>query len=106
MAILQLPVHSDIGNYEFKTDLEGTRFTFALRYNTRAARWIMDVKQSDGTILLAGLPLVLGTDLIGRFQDVNLPQGNLFLINLGSQYTECGRDDLGENCLLMYQEST
>jgi len=106
MVIKQLPVNSDIANYEFKTDLEGTRYIFTFRFNTRANRWIVDILQDDKTMILSGIPLVLGTDLIGRFQNADLPPGNLFLVNLENEYAECGRNDLGNDVLLMYQESS
>lgn len=105
MALKQLPVNSDGGNYEFKTELDGVKYTLSFRFNTRLSQWIMDMATSDGTILLAGIPLLLGIDLLARFQSADIPQGNLFLINLESEYSECGRNDLGTNCLLMYQEA-
>ena len=105
MSLKQLPVRSDLPNYEFKTQLDGVKYIFAFRYNARAGRWIMDIKSSSDAMLLAGIPLVAGVDLLARFQRADIPGGNLFLVNLESEYSECGRYDLGENVLLMYQEA-
>lgn len=105
MSLLQLPVNSDSGNYEFKTMLEGIKYIFAFRYNTRMGRWIMDIKSSADISLVAGIPLLIGVDYLSTFQDSRLPPGQLFLLNVEDENTECGRDDLGENVFLMYEES-
>ncbi len=106
MALLQIPVNSDSGNYEFKTTLEGIKYIFAFRYNTRMGRWIMNIKSSADISLVAGIPLLLGVDYLSTFQDSRLPPGQLFLINLEDENVECGRNDLGVNALLMYEESS
>ena len=106
MSVVQLPVHADYSHYEFKTVLDGIKYGFVLRWNTRAGYWILDIKSSDETVLLSGIPLLIGVDLLAICQYADIPQGKLFLVNLESEYTECGRDDLGENVLLMYQEAS
>ena len=106
MAILQLPVSSDRASYEFKITIENVKYTFAFRFNSRADRWIMDIKTGGGVMLVAGLPLLIGVDLLAQFKDAKeIPQGNLFLVNLFDQNESPGRDDLGNNVLLMYQET-
>ena len=105
MAILQLPVTSDSANYEFKTTLDDVVYSFSFRFNTRMGRWIMDVKTEDGINLVLGLPLLIGVKLLNQFADIRLPQGDLFMINLEDEFVDCGRNDLGENCLLLYNEA-
>ncbi len=106
MALIQLPVNSDQANYEFKTTIDGTKYTFAFRFNTRADRWIMDIKTGSGDVLVTGIPLLAGVDFLARFnKDIRFPQGNLFLLNLIDENANPGRDDLGSNVLLVYQEA-
>jgi len=105
MAIKQLPVSSDSANYQFKTDLDGTTYIFKFRFNTRSDKWMMDISTEDGIKLLSGIPLLVEARLINRFVDVRLPQGTLFLINTKDEYVECGRYDLGNDCLLLYSEA-
>jgi hypothetical protein len=106
MALLQLPVTSSSANYEFKTTLDGVKYTLAFRFNNRAGRWIMDIKTGSGTIITAGIPLLAGIDFPAQFQHIEgLPHGNLFLVNLADENESPGRDDLGVDVLLMYQEA-
>ena len=107
MALVQLPVSSDRANYEFKTTLDGEKYTLSFRFNNRAGRWIMDIKTATGTVIVAGIPLLAGVDFLAQFQTkTDLPQGSLFLVNLTDENTSPGRDDLGVNTLLMYRKAT
>ncbi len=106
MALLQLPVSSGSGKYEFKTTLDSVKYTLAFRYNTRAGRWIMDIKTGGGVIIVAGIPLLAGCDFLAQFQAYDdLPHGNLFLLNLVDENESPDRDNLGTDVLLMYQEA-
>lgn len=106
MALLQLPVSSGSANYEFKTELDGVKYTLRFRFNTRAGRWIMDIKTSQGGMLLAGIALLTGVDLLAQYRAYDgAPQGNMFLLNLQDENLSPGRDDLGNGVLLMYQEA-
>ena len=106
MALVQLPVSSDRANYEFKCTLDGVRYSFAFRWNERAGQWIIDIKTASGVVIVAGIPLVSGVDFLAQFKTrAGIPQGNLFLLNLVDENISPGRDDLGVNVLLMYQET-
>lgn len=102
--MLELPVRSDIYDYEFRTSLDGTIYTIRTHYNTRMNRWVMDFKTADNIPIVLGIPLLLGTSLLSNYSDDRLPKGLLFLINIESENEECGMDDLGKNCLLLYEE--
>ncbi len=106
MALVQLPVSSDRANYELKVKLDGVKYTFAFRFNNRAGRWMMDIKTADGMVIVAGIIMLAGVDFLAQFMArVDLPPGNLFLLNLADENATPGRDDLGANVLLLYQEA-
>jgi len=106
MAFVQLPVSSDRANYEFKTTLDGVKYTLVFRFNNRAGHWIMDIKTASGAVIVTGILLLVGVDFLAQFQArQDLPHGNLFLLNLVDENVSPGRDDLGANVLLMYQEA-
>ena len=106
MAIIQLPVNSDNSNYSFKVDLDDSTYMFRFRFNTRLDKWLMDIATEDEINLLVGIPLLPGTLLSSRFTDSRLPQGRLFIFNTVDENRECGRNDLGNDCLLLYDEAT
>jgi hypothetical protein len=105
MAIKEIAVISSLPNYEFKTDLDSVTYILALRYNSRMDRWIMDIKTEDDDPIIMGRPILLGVSLLAQYVDPRLPDGDIFAINLGTTIQEAGKEDLGSNVLLLYQEA-
>jgi len=104
--MLQLPLRTDIWNYEFRASLDGSIYVLAFRYNERKGRWIMDIKASDNAYLVMGIPILLGVDLLGKYGDERLPPGKFILIDTTGQNLEAGKTDLGDRVILLYQEAT
>lgn len=69
------------GGFRFRRRLGGRIFRFRLAYNPRHQRWFLDLASTDGTQLVSGLACQVGTDLLGPFDDANLPDGQLFLLD-------------------------
>ncbi len=106
MAILSLPVRNDLFRYDFKTELDGITYTIDIHYNARKDRWILGIKTSEGTPIIMGIPVLINYNLLGRFADSRLPRGVLFAVNIESEYEEAGKEDLGDNVLLLYSEAS
>lgn len=100
-----MPVTPTPPVYEFRVDLDGVTFSISIRINGRSNRWIMDVKDTDDNPLVMGTPLLQGTDLIDRFKDQRLPAGHFIMQSLEDETREAGADDLGENSLLLYEDT-
>lgn len=98
----KIPIDSILSNKQFRTELDGTFYLFDFRYNSRADIWMMNIYDETGTIILSGIALLLGVDLITRFQDSRLPPGPLFLMNLKDENVEADRNTLGEDVVLLY----
>lgn len=105
MATLVLPARSDLPFYDFGVDLEGSSFTFELRWNPRAGAWFLSVYDAAGDLLIAGRRVVLGVSLFGPNFDERLPPGFLCAIDTGTTGEDPGRDDLGGRVVLVYDES-
>ena len=106
MAIVVIPVNPGLLNYEFRIDLDGVTYTLGIRFNSREDRWFLDVKDASETPIILGIKVILNVDLIGRFQQAELPSGELFVLNSDSdEEVEPGAGDLGENTLLLYNEA-
>ncbi len=69
MAIV-LPLRPSIGSYTFPLAIDDVQYQFAIRWNSRERNglgaWFMDVSEFDGTPILRGQKIVLGTYL-GRW---------------------------------------
>ena len=106
MATLEIPVRTDLPNYNERVDLEGTTYIFKFRFNSRWQTWIMDILTADEDNILVGVPIHVNLPLISKIRDERLPQGFLFAINIENTYQDPTEDNFGQNVLLLYREST
>lgn len=106
MAVLEIPLRSDIENYSFTTTLEGKRYGFGFHFNARMAKWIFDVNQNDGTAIVSGIPVYVGMLPLARYRNELLPPGTIIFIDTAGGNVDPGEDDLGSRVSMMYIEST
>ncbi len=104
-TIQKISVDSILTNKEFRTPLDGIFFLLSFRFNSRAAVWIMNISDENSVTIVSGIPLLLGVDLLGRFQDSRLPAGSLFLNNFSESNVEAAKDNLGTDVLLLYNKA-
>ena len=88
--------------YSESVVLEGKPFRFSFSWNTRGEYWSLTLSDSQGGVLLDGLKLVLGFELINEYADGRLPQGALLAADTTGTLTRIGRDDLGAKVKLFY----
>ena len=105
MATIQIPLRNDLDAFDFNVALDGRTFNFEIQWNTRSSVWSLIVRNDSQVELIGGVPLVVNSDLLGRFVNVALPPGVLTLFDTSGQNAECGKEDLGVRCVLLYQES-
>lgn len=106
MAIREIPIRSDIPSYQFQITLEGVVYTMRFYFNTRLDRWIMDVSNVDGELIVAGIPLLVNLPLLDRFRDERLPPGRFILIDETGENRNPSRDSMGDDYKLLYQEAS
>lgn len=106
MAILEIPVRSDIPAYQFQISLDGTTFTLHFRFNTRLDRWVMDIHDIDDVEIIQGAVLLYGLPLFDRYKIASLPVGRFILSDETGEERNPGRDDLGDDFKLLYQEAS
>jgi len=104
MALIELPINSNAGNYNFRTQLEGTDYIFRFHYSTRAVCWYMDVKDSNNNPLVMGIKMAVSIELLASFKHLAIPQGILIAFNLQSQYEQPTRNNFGTEIRLLYDE--
>ena len=100
-----LPINSNNTHYEFTTTIADVVLNFRIDYNTRAGIWYCEIYDEFGTLLLGSRALVLGYNIFNNVDISGLPDGNLFAINLYSQYENATVDSLGNDVLVMFEES-
>jgi Domain of unknown function (DUF6983) len=106
MAYLEIPVRSDIYSYTQKTAIEGIVYTLGLRYNARMERWVLDIMDASGVMLLAGVKLLVDIPLTYRFNGsiISLPAGQFMIVDETGARRNPTRDDLGDDIKLIYVE--
>jgi len=101
----EIPLFSD-PRWEAQTDLSGRRYTFRVSYNARQDFWMVSISDTNGELLIAGLRLVPGIDMLEKYRASvpGLPPGELVLIDKEGrpQTAEVTRDNLSTRFSLVY----
>lgn len=104
-SIYLVPIEMDdaLTDFQIRTELEGVSLVLRFTWQERSDRWFVTIMTAEEEVLLAGLPLHVNLELIERFEVEGLPSGRLMLYDGSGGNTECGRYDLGDRCVLLYE---
>lgn len=104
MAVFTLPLDNDVPSYDFNTDLDGGRFRFVFRYNSRIDRWVFDVYDSDENPVQQGVPLTSDSRLLRQNVNSNKYLGTLACINTEGTGLDATRFNIGVDVKMLYSE--
>jgi hypothetical protein len=69
----------------FKQTLGEATYNFRLTYNVaQDSCWIMDIGDDNGTLLVAGIPLVSGADLLSQYRHLGFSGGLVVTTDRGA----------------------
>jgi hypothetical protein len=107
--MIQLPPYEIEGAeqqpvYDYTVTLSDTEYRIVLVYRERGDRWYMTIYDADDTVLLAGKKLSVNTPLLEIYEIDGLPPGDVVCWDSSGAEAECGYEDLGKRCLLLYLE--
>lgn len=68
MSVTEIPLSTD--NQTFITTLNGT--VYQMRVVWRGVCWFLDLMDSNGTLMIGGIPLITGADLLAQYTYLNL----------------------------------
>lgn len=104
--MIQLPPYNDgtdrQPSYDFTITLSDVLYRVILRYKDRLDRWYLYLYDADDAPLLLGKKLSVDTELLAQYEIEGLPPGEIVLWDSSTAGAECGFEDLGVRCLLMY----
>ncbi len=103
MATLTIPTSTTLGAYTFQVELDLVVYRFALQFNEREDFWYLTISEEDGTVIRAGVKVVVNFPLLRLIADRATPPGGLLAIDPSSD-DEPGLLDLGDTALLTYVE--
>lgn len=88
-----IPFTSDPAQ-SFRVSLDGNKYQIDARYNDRSGQWTLDITtEPDGTLLVAGIPILIGQDMLAPYV---LGIGGLAATDLQTGGVDAGPDDLGD----------
>ncbi|EBU1222846.1 hypothetical protein CMS32_22630, partial [Salmonella enterica] len=91
MQVNEIPLSPD--NQQFRVLLGGTTYTLRIIWRD-AAGWIMDVMDSSGAVLLSGVPLVTGVNLLQQYPQSGI-DGELVVVTDKGAPEDPTKDNLG-----------
>jgi hypothetical protein len=106
MESITIPVFADkVPCLEARVDLSGKRYGFYISYNALQEAWFMALSDPNDKLLIAGIRLVQGIDLLAKYRASvpELPLGELWVIDVeGQNNEEITRHNLGTKFVLTY----
>lgn len=105
MAVIKIPINT-IDNKKIKqtTTLDGIAYVFEFKFNNRLNKWIMDILTTSNEIIVSGIIMQTNLPLLQNYYHLDIPQGDLFCVDMENENKDAEIDDLGTRVLLMYNE--
>lgn len=104
--MIQLPPYNDGTDRQQTTDytitLSDVLFRIVIEYKDRLDRYYLYLYDADDEPLLMGKKLSVDTPLLSQYEIDGLPDGELMLLDTSDAGAECGFEDLGVRCVLLY----
>ncbi len=104
--MIELPVNQEGPLFGFATELDGVTYGLTFRWNNRVEQWVMDLSDGEGTLLVAGIRVVIDTPLLARYRGrANTPPGEMMAIDTSGQSMESDLEAIGRRVVLFYVEA-
>lgn len=95
MAKLIIPVDGEFSSQKMDVSLDNRRYQLHIYFSFREESWLLDIFDRTGTILLVGIKLLFGQELIQKYKVPNTPPGKLYLEKSKQAGVQPGRADFG-----------
>lgn len=106
MATVQLPTRVSLPSYRYRIDLDGVTYVLDFIYNSRMEKWLVQVEDEEGNVLVAHVPIIVDWNLFGRFVQETMPSGIIAAYDSSGNQEDPGRFDLGARVKMVYQEAS
>lgn len=99
MAVFEIPLSAK--PQTFLIDLAGQTYRLTLKWGGPAECWVLDIADSSGSPIAAGLPVVTGVNILGQLDYLGIG-GELRAQTLGDLYAPPSFDNLGTDGLIFF----
>lgn len=100
MVAVNIPVDSKDSYYTFTSSIDGDTYRFTLRWNAIVEIWYMDIEGLTNNVLLRGLALIEGLNLLRPY--AVLEMGTLLLYDVEGKGERPTRESLGNRHKVLY----
>jgi hypothetical protein len=104
--MISLPVAQNTGHFFFDIELEGNTYRLEFHYSERAAKWLMNIRDTQDNAIALGIAVVLGADLLKQWHHLAVPPGIMVAFDTSGQELDALLGDLGERVQLYYLATT
>jgi hypothetical protein len=73
--------------------LDGVVYTLDFHWNNRAESWTLTIRDVEQNLILAGIRLVQGIDMLSQYQSYEIPPGELYIFDFSGDFSDIKRDD-------------
>ncbi len=103
--IVEVELQQDVAHFGFAVELDSITYQLSFRWNARAGRWFLDVRDGDGNALRLGVAMIPDAPLLRRFglgdasrrtrSSTRPIPGELMLVDTHGFGADPGFEDLG-----------
>jgi len=99
-----IPVNKQTDAYSMSIELDGQVYDLTFHYNAREDRWYLRVSRNN-TIVVDGVKLVHGTDLLSQYRAYDVPAGILSIVDSSGLFNDPSSSEFGNTIQLQYDEA-
>jgi uncharacterized protein DUF6983 len=100
MATLTIPVRNDIYFYRQFVTLDNEEYIMVFDYNQREDSWYLSIEDD----VLNGIRLSGNNDILDQYHYLEVPPGELKIVDQDGLGREPNRDNFGDRVILTYDE--
>lgn len=102
MAIFEIPLRTDLTDYEFTINLDNANYVFRFLFNNRDNAWYFNISLPNGTPLILSTKVVVDWPLARRCRAKGHLPGLLVAQDASGKQVDAGIHDLGGRVKLFY----
>ncbi len=95
MAVSVMPIDPSLAHQRFEVTLDEIAFQLEVRWSAREECYYLNILNEGGTVLRAGLKLVIGSALGGTARGPGMPPGLLHVVDTSGETADAGYKELG-----------
>lgn len=102
MSDVVIQTSTELAAYVTRVDIAGVTYELRFRWNSRAEMWMMDVRDVDGNLIVAGRRCTVNFDILEQFSYMpELPVQAIVAFDTTLRDTDPILNDFGSRVLLL-----